>query len=421
MPKPAQGTDTSHLHNDDAYIAELLAKDARECSLRYSALGVYGSAPKRPTSGAPKPNTRFLKHILRETDTHNANLKRKEEEEARERIRQLRRREVLSKEESRRDNREHGRESKRRRVESPQDKEEDRKRRRAHHSRDYKTATDERSSRPEKDKSRRSRHHDGGSDTEDRKRSHGHRKHREDDKYERHSKHRKRGRSHERSPDRHKVRDKEHRRRRSSERQRRHSVEDTRGAHKKQRNYTKSSDSRLNNDVDQDDTRSAQSTDSDPLSNLIGPLPPSETDAPTPPVLPRGRGAYRVNSSTIDSHFNEGYDPALDVHLDDDDESTTKKSTRRPVSGMATEDDDWDMALEALRDRTAWKRNGAKRLREAGFENAIVEKWENNTAFAGLDDGSVLDVKWAKKGESREWDRGKVVDESGHVHVKPVW
>lgn len=41
-----KGTAESADQSDD-YIAQLLAKDARDCSLRYSSLGEYGSAPPR--------------------------------------------------------------------------------------------------------------------------------------------------------------------------------------------------------------------------------------------------------------------------------------------------------------------------------------------------------------------------------------
>ena len=33
--------------DEDEYLAQLLAKDARETSLRYSAHGMYAAAPKR--------------------------------------------------------------------------------------------------------------------------------------------------------------------------------------------------------------------------------------------------------------------------------------------------------------------------------------------------------------------------------------
>lgn len=137
----------------------------------------------------------------------------------------------------------------------------------------------------------------------------------------------------------------------------------------------------------------------------------------------RGRGAYKPSHSTIDAHFAEDYDPTLDVHPDDDGPSSGNRSTRRPVPGLMTEDDDWELALEALRDRARWKQKGEERLRQAGFSESTVDRWKNNAAFtgAGETEGRIEDVKWSKKGEGREWDRGKFVDEDGHVDVRASW
>jgi hypothetical protein len=78
-------------------------------------------------------------------------------------------------------------------------------------------------------------------------------------------------------------------------------------------------------------------------------------------------------------------------------------------------EDDWDQALEALRDRQRWKQQGADRLRAAGFTDEEVKKWEKGS------EKTEEDVRWAKKGEGREWDRGKVVDEDGQVDVRAEW
>lgn len=86
----------------------------------------------------------------------------------------------------------------------------------------------------------------------------------------------------------------------------------------------------------------------------------------------------------MDSRFASNYDPKSDLQLDKDD-------TR----------DDWDEALEALRDRAKWRQQGADRLREAGFTEDQVKKWEKG------DEKTVDDVQWTKAGEKREWDRGK--------------
>ncbi|EKV18983.1 hypothetical protein PDIG_04800 [Penicillium digitatum PHI26] len=154
--------------------------------------------------------------------------------------------------------------------------------------------------------------------------------------------------------------------------------------------------------------------------DLVGPLPPRQNEAP---IRSRGRGAYKHNVSNIDAHFAPGYDPATDVHLDEDKlHSVGQESSRRPVAGLMTKEDDWDMAMEALRDRERWRNKGEERLRTAGIDEATIDKWKKNTAFAGVDGkGKPEDVQWSKKGEGREWDRGKFVDDDGHIDVRAAW
>lgn len=124
-------------------------------------------------------------------------------------------------------------------------------------------------------------------------------------------------------------------------------------------------------------------SDSDTLEDLIGPAPPSQPQ----PVRKRGRGAV-ADSSGIDRRFASDYDPKVDVALDAD-----------------AEDDDWGTSLEALKDRQRWKQQGGDRLRAAGFSEEQVKKWER-----GGQDGwgnREEDVRWVKHSEEREWDRGK--------------
>ncbi len=99
----------------------------------------------------------------------------------------------------------------------------------------------------------------------------------------------------------------------------------------------------------------------------------------------------------MDARFAPTYDPTVDVQPDPE------------------LDDDWDQALEALRDRQKWKQQGADRLLAAGFTEDEVRKWEKGG------EKNEEDVRWAKKGEGREWDRGKVFDEDGGVEVKAEW
>ncbi|KAI5286734.1 hypothetical protein KEM54_006547 [Ascosphaera aggregata] len=61
--------------DEDEYIARLLADDARRSSLRYASVGVGAFLSTRRPASSLKPNTRFLRNIIRDTDSHNANLK----------------------------------------------------------------------------------------------------------------------------------------------------------------------------------------------------------------------------------------------------------------------------------------------------------------------------------------------------------
>jgi hypothetical protein len=99
----------------------------------------------------------------------------------------------------------------------------------------------------------------------------------------------------------------------------------------------------------------------------------------------------------MDARFSSTYDPSVDVRLNSDVE------------------DDWGDALEALRDRQRLKQQHADRLKAAGFSEEEVKKWEKG------DEKTEDDVRWSKKGEGREWDRGKVLDDDGDVDLKADW
>jgi hypothetical protein len=173
-----------------------------------------------------------------------------------------------------------------------------------------------------------------------------------------------------RSPDAEKAQEKSHR----SNRNRIESDTKTRDQEK----YAKEAEPNLKPDYD-----------SDPLDEIIGPRPP-----PVPQVRTKGRGTIS-HASGIDARFSANYDPTADVQLDFDEEN------------------DWDQALEALRDRQKWKQQGADRLRAAGFTEDEIKKWEKGG------EKREEDVKWVKKGEGREWDRGKVLDDDGVVSTEP--
>ena len=116
-------------------------------------------------------------------------------------------------------------------------------------------------------------------------------------------------------------------------------------------------------------------------------MPANKGDKPA--VQYRGRGAHKLAAtSNIDDHFSSKYDPALDV---------------QPNAEEADEKEDWDMALEALRDRQAWQKKHADRMRAAGFNDEDIRNWEESGR-----EKDVHDVRWAGKGQTRAWDVGKV-------------
>jgi hypothetical protein len=128
--------------------------------------------------------------------------------------------------------------------------------------------------------------------------------------------------------------------------------------------------------------------DPDSDSDVLGPAPP-------PKNPPRGRGAYR--DADIDARFGPSYNPREDVAPDHDE-------------GLAG-GDDWDMALEAVRDRAKWRCSGAERLRAAGFTDQEVLAWQGGGSKlqgSGADkERDIRNLVWKKQGEKRAWDEDK--------------
>ena len=368
-----------------------------------------GSDARRSTNNAPKPNTRFLKNIIKETDSHNAALKAKEAQESRARLRELGHSSRGSSRPSPREGRrreDDGHRSKRRRVdeingilggrasdhEKPRsDRDRDlRTQRHRHRRRCSEDGSDE-----EDDEERRSRKHRHGHHHSHRRRS---RDKSEDDsrreRKERQFKPRRRSRS--RSP---REDSNHHRHRPTDRREETRSTSDPRSPSAKRFNgHTKDRNTRS---PPKSPKASTPASDSDPLESLglIGPKPP----APPPKIISRGRGTF-ASSSAMDAHFNSNYDPTVDVVPD------------------VEEDDDWDQALEALKDRQKWQQNQAERMRTAGFTEEDIGKWEKGKGGGGLGgEGGEDDVKWRGRGEGREWDRGKVVGVDGGVETEVEW
>ncbi|ROW16347.1 hypothetical protein VPNG_02688 [Cytospora leucostoma] len=375
----------------DEYVADVLAKEAKDCSLKYSTMGLeaYTSTPSstsRPANKA-KPNTRFLRNIIKGTEHHNKTLLAKEQAESQARLREH----ANAEEEKRRKYRpsageirgrqlgniaallqgQQGQKRKRSTTEDGDGTTDLQKARAAEDARRLADMAAARRRQRDKDGKRKrsmerysARRDTDGNAREERARRYNTSSDDEDRGVE-HRKRRHRSRSPKSSPRKHRhrspIRDKNSK-----------DTEDRseRGHHRKSEAAGRSS--RHARDEEEE-------ADSYAADDLIGPAPPPSK------VLPRGRGALR-GSSGIDSRFSSEYDPKSDMQLDDE-------------GGH----DDWDEALEALRDRAKFKQQGADRLRQAGFTEEQVKKWEKG------DEKTIDDVKWTKAGEKREWDRGKDV------------
>ncbi|CAO2657637.1 Nn.00g037630.m01.CDS01 [Neocucurbitaria sp. VM-36] len=403
--------------HDDEYVANLLKQDAKNATKKYELVGIDAFNPKRAKSGAPKPNTGFLRHLIRQTDSHNAALLAKEAEESnarlklmnREKERERRREEdrkqkkaegrltpVLSDDEAhhkrpqrrndysrgdkRRDERErnkHRGDSRDARSERHKDKEAGPQRLKRRREDSNEDRTVRKRGRPRSHHDREGRHRHSSVEDDDRSRA-GNRTDR------RHRRRRSYSRSTSRSRSRSSRSDKDARRHRHRDRSRSPGLDQETS---KSRRHISNSSSALRKSTR---CSMSQGSDSDPLEALVGPLPP-----PAPPVVrSRGRGAHKANAMGIESRFSSTYDPSIDVHPNSDAE------------------DDWGDAVEAFRDRQRWKQQGAERLKAAGFTDSQVKKWEKGG------EQNEEDVVWASKGQAREWDRGKAIDGDGDVELK---
>ncbi|KAI0401593.1 hypothetical protein F4802DRAFT_600926 [Xylaria palmicola] len=377
----------SHEILTDDYVADLLAKEANDCSLRYSAMGLDAFKSDKRPANQPKPNTRFLNNIIRDTNSHNRALLAKENAESRARLRDL--------EEADRRKREEETRRERRSKPGPGDTRKrmlgdiaailggPSKRRRQAESDDKLAGSvsdrDGSSSRNDHDRKSQpreaSRRDDDDTPRIKRKRVDEHSESRNSRRYSHRRDERRRDRlssSREGREDRHRRR--EARSPRGEDDGRRH------------RHRTATEETRESPRSGKEDE-----SDSDPLNDIIGPAPPSKST-----VRRRGRG-HNAAMSGIDSRFAADYDPTIDVTPDPDEAGR----------------DDWDNAVEAFRDRQKWKQQGAERLRTAGFTEEQIKKWEKGDAK------DESDVQWNKAGGVREWDRGKVVDTEDRLSPGP--
>ncbi|KAK4189168.1 hypothetical protein QBC35DRAFT_151788 [Podospora australis] len=390
----------------DDLVAGLLTKEADEASIKYSSMGLEAFRSTKPANKA-KPNTRFLHRIIQETTNHNDALRAKETAEAQARLDGLteageKRRRRLNPTASDLRRRQlgaissilHGgkRNDGGERMEGQRCNEDASSRTRQHEHRgkekdgeDADGARSRRSRREEEDEPSPGNHHRRHRRRSDRSRSPAHQKrssHQHRDRSplstdeDRHSHHR--SKSHEKKP----PKDRDARRRRdggSSTHERYHRSGDHGSSKAKNSRDSRARHSRPHREED---------NDADPLDHLIGPPPP-----PKSPVRVRGRGAWK-GGAAMDQRFLQGCDFASDPQVDTGEGAGTRG--------------DWDEAVELFRERQKWKQQGADRLRAAGFTEEQIRRWEKGG------EKDVDHVRWTKRGEQREWDRGKGGGDDAH-------
>ncbi|KAM0521214.1 hypothetical protein ACHAPE_002689 [Trichoderma viride] len=352
----------------DEYVAGLLAKEASDCSLKYSAMGMEAFNTKTKPSNSLKPNTRFLRNIITETDSHNKALLAKEATESRARLKDLERAEEVKRlrtDPTPRDIRKRQLGSIQSILGGPRHKRDD----------DTKTAASE--GRPKRNDGDRHSHRssprdrDAISDGRKSKKDYG-RLSRSPQDDERRSHHEDKSRS---SRKRHRDHSPEHKRRHSRDRERNRS-RSPRRRRRSRSPRTKRSKHRSRSPLATEkqpsrDTRDRNDGDeSDPSEELIGPAPP-----------PRYRGRGTVGgASGLDRRFSDSYDPSTDVLPDDD-----------PV--------------EAFQNRQKLRLIQQERMRAAEMAEHQVQKTSNSQR-----EKTEEDVVWSKAGEKRAWDRGKGED-----------
>ncbi|KAF4999474.1 hypothetical protein FDECE_11510 [Fusarium decemcellulare] len=365
----------------DDYVADLLSQEASDCSLKYSAMGMDAYRTNKKPANMLKPNTRFLRHIIKDTDTHNKALLAKEAAESRARLKDLERAEEIK----RRKSNPSTHDIRRRQMGDIHAILGGRKRRRDEDGAGPSSSKDlkHREKEPRSEHGKSSRDNDLFKDRSDDRRHHG-RLSREDrhsktvDSTGRSDRSRKEHKRRDRSPSRERGSDEEDRHR-HSRRRRDRSGSPTRRRRSRSPKETKRRHrhrSPLEDTKEKQKRRVEDEEDSDPLEDLIGPAPPPKY---------RGRGTVG-GSSGIDRRFSETYDPKTDIQMDDDEGG-----------------ENWDDAVEAFRDRQKLRQNQELRMRAAGFADEQIQR------ASGPDEKAAENVRWSKAGEKREWDLGKIV------------
>ncbi|KAF6521148.1 hypothetical protein HZS61_015406 [Fusarium oxysporum f. sp. conglutinans] len=331
-----------------------------------------------------KPNTRFLRHIIKDTDNHNKALLAKEAAESKARLKDLERTEEIKRRKTNpsvhdirrrqmgdihailggkkrpRNEDEAGPSSRR----NSQRTDKDRKQEREHDQKSDDLFTDKRSERRRQGRLSRDDRR-GKTDDESRRSDRSRRDHRRRDRSRSRDRASEEEGHHRRS---HKRRD---RSRSHSSRRRSRSPRESRSRHRHRSPLEKNEDRKRKEEEEEG---------SDAMEDLMGPAPPPKY---------RGRGTVG-GSSGIDRRFSDTYDPKTDIQMDEDEVGN-----------------DWDDAVEAFRDRQKLRQNQEQRLKDAGFADEQIQR------ASGADEKSAESVQWSKAGEKRAWDVGKVIGLDG--------
>ncbi|KAF5601265.1 pre-mrna-splicing factor 38b [Fusarium subglutinans] len=368
----------------DDYVADLLSQEASDCSLKYSAMGMEAYRTNKKPASMMKPNTRFLRHIIKDTDNHNKALLAKEAAESKARLKDLERTEEIKRSKTNpsvhdirrrqmgdihailggkkrpRDEDEAGPSSRRDSRRAGKDRRQERK----HDQRSDDLFTDKHSDQRQHGRlsrdDRRSK-----TDDESRRSDRSRRDHRQRDRTRSRDRDSEEGGHHRRSQ---KRRD---RSRSPASRRRSRSPRESKSKHRHRSPRDKSEDRKRKEEEEEG---------SDAMEDLIGPAPPPKY---------RGRGTVG-GSSGIDRRFSDTYDPKTDIQMDEDEVGN-----------------DWDDAVEAFRDRQKLRQTQEQRLKDAGFVDEQIQR------ASGADEKSAENVQWSKAGEKRAWDVGKVIGSDG--------
>jgi hypothetical protein len=148
----------------------------------------------------------------------------------------------------------------------------------------------------------------------------------------------------------------------------------------------------------QADKRSS-SLSSDSLED-IGPMPAVRS------VGRRARGRGSAGKEAMDSRFLDDYDPRQD-------------------GGAPTDasKDDFEVEVEKYRARQKLKRQGTQRLPSAGVNQAYTRVGQDDDTRVGQDDDTrnLNNLKWIKRGETREWDKGKFAEDGQADWAKAIF